>query len=97
MEGNQQFKKHSRRYFAYWANFKHDLVQAVHLVELHPLLQGPGLGVGPSEDPELGLDQGAVGQIHPADVKVHHAVVRVGGRWLDHVWGRRRGRGRGRG
>lgn len=60
--------------------------EAVHLVELHSLIQGSGLRVGGPEDPELGLDQRAVGQIHAADVKVHHSVVRVGGRWLDHVW-----------
>lgn len=60
--------------------------KAAHLVDLHSLLQGPGLRVGGSEDPELSLDQGAVGQVHPADVKVDHSVVRVGGCWLYHIW-----------
>lgn len=59
---------------------------AAHLVDLHSLLQGPGLRVGGSEDPELSLDQGAVGQVHSADVKVDHSVVRVGGCWLYHIW-----------
>lgn len=59
---------------------------AAHLVDLHSLLQGPGLRVGGSEDPELSLDQGAVGQVHSTDVKVDHSVVRVWGCWLYHIW-----------
>ncbi|TNN45478.1 hypothetical protein EYF80_044337 [Liparis tanakae] len=45
----------------------------LYLRDLHSLLRGPGLRVGSSEDPELGLDQGAVGQVHAAHVEVDHA------------------------
>lgn len=56
-----------------------------YLKELHSLLRGPGLWVGGSEDPELSLDQGAVDQVHLADVEVDDSVVRAGCRWLHGV------------
>lgn len=56
-----------------------------YLIDLHSLLRGPGLRVGSSEDPELGFDQGAVGQVDPTDVKMDDSVVGAGCYWLHRV------------
>lgn len=57
----------------------------MYLIELHPLLRGPGLWVGGSEDPELSLDQSAVSQVDSADVKVDDSVVGAGCCWLHRI------------
>lgn len=58
----------------------------IYLIDLHSLLRGPGLWVGSSKDPELSLDQGAVGQVHSTNVEVDDSVVGAGGCWLHHIW-----------
>lgn len=58
----------------------------IYLIDLHSLLWGPGQRVGSSEDPELSLDQRAVGQVHSADVEVDDSVVRVRGSRLNRIW-----------
>lgn len=59
---------------------------AAYLIDLHSLLRGPGLRVRSSEDPELSLDQGAVRQVHSADIEVDDSVVEVGNYWLNRIW-----------
>jgi len=62
----------------------------LYLIDLHSLLGGPGLRVGSSEDPELSLDQGAVGQVHATDVKVDDSVMGVEGYRQQRIWRKRK-------
>ena len=57
-----------------------------YLIDLHSLFGGAGLRVRGPEDPELGLHQGAVGELHAADVEVDRPVVGTGRLRVHGVW-----------